>query len=128
MAQKKEIDSIAIGQRIRDERKKLGLSREEFAELLGLSDYYVGQLERGERQMSLPVLVKIAKCLHVSLDYLIWGKIPSIEPSVNEPNDNYTKLNDEDLNELLGKCSSKELGLIKKLIKAVLPYVNVMLI
>ena len=125
MAEKKEIDNKAIGQRIRDERKKLGLSREEFAEIIGLSDYYVGQLERGERQMSLPVLVKIANCLHISLDYLIFGKISTAEPSVNEPHDNYTSQSDEELNELLGKCSSKELELIKKLIKVVLPYVNI---
>nr|PZN02134.1 MAG: XRE family transcriptional regulator [Bacillota bacterium] len=125
MSSRTEPDNKAIGQRIRAERKKLNLSREEFAEIIGLSDYYVGQLERGERQMSLPVLVKIAKCLHISLDYLVFGKIPSAEPSVNEPHDNYTSQSDEELNELLGKCSSKELELIKKLIKVVLPYVNI---
>ncbi|RKL62247.1 XRE family transcriptional regulator [Thermoanaerobacteraceae bacterium SP2] len=52
--------SLPSSQRIRKEREKLGLTREKFAEIIGLSDYYVGQLERGERQMSLNVLVKIA--------------------------------------------------------------------
>lgn len=125
MAVKKEIDNKAIGQRIRNEREKLGLSREEFAEIIGLSDYYVGQLERGERQMSLPVLVKIAACLHISLDYLIWGKISNAEPSINEPCDDYTSQSDNELNALLSKCSPKELELIKKLIKAILPYVSI---
>ena len=63
---KTDIDHRIIGQRIREERENLELSREEFAEIIGLSDYYVGQLERGERQMSLPASVKIATCLHVS--------------------------------------------------------------
>lgn len=125
MSSRMEPDNKAIGQRIRSERKKFNLSREELAEIIGLSEYYVGQLERGERQMSLPVLVKIAKCLHTSLDYLVFGKIVDAQPSVNEPHAEYRNLNDEELNELLGRCSSKELELIKKLIKVVLPYVNI---
>jgi len=125
MPGKKEIDNKAIGQRIRDERKKLGLSREEFAEIIGLSDYYVGQLERGERQMSLPVLVKIAGCLHISLDYLIFGKIANTHSSIKEPYHDYTSLSDKELNMLLRKCSAKELELIKKLIKVILPYVSI---
>ena len=71
MAVNKVIDTAAIGQRIREERKKLNLTREELAEILGLSDYYVGQLERGERQMSLPVLIRIVSCLHVSWTTLL---------------------------------------------------------
>ena len=35
-----------IGLRIRKEREKLGLTREKFAELIGLSPYYIGQIER----------------------------------------------------------------------------------
>lgn len=126
MANSVELDNKAIGQRIRQERKKLGLSREEFAEIIGLSDYYVGQLERGERQMSLPVLVKVANCLHVSLDYLIFGKVHYSAGSVNE-NYNIYKINEcsknsKDIANLLYKCSPKELELITKLIKTILPY------
>jgi transcriptional regulator with XRE-family HTH domain len=119
-----KIDNKAIGQRIREERQKFELSREEFAEIIGLSDYYVGQLERGERQMSLPVLVKIANCLHLTLDYLIFGKTTydgyySYDSYyvLDSPNNNMHELAD-----LLKKCSSKELALINKLIKTVLPY------
>ena len=89
MTRKVKIDNIAIGKRIREEREKLELSREEFAEIVELSDYYIGQLERGERQMSLPVLVNIADCLHISLDYLIFGKIPTSEGLVCEAQDIY---------------------------------------
>ncbi len=119
-----KIDNRAIGQRMREERQKLGLSREEFAEIIGLSDYYVGQLERGERQMSLPVLAKIADCLHVTLDYLIFGK--TIYDG-HYSYDSYYVLDSPDNNmrelaDLLKKCSPKELALIKKLIKTILPY------
>ncbi|ABB14635.1 helix-turn-helix domain-containing protein [Carboxydothermus hydrogenoformans] len=121
-----EINTKAIGQRIREEREKLELSREEFAEILGLSDYYVGQLERGERQMSLPVLVNIAQCLHVSLDYLIFGSTP-FEPSGVQENIsfyNFLQNLDPELLSLLSKCSHDELELFKKLIKTILPYLG----
>ncbi|MGI9862641.1 helix-turn-helix transcriptional regulator [Moorella naiadis] len=120
-----EIDNKAIGQRIREGREKFKLSREEFAEIIGLSDYYVGQLERGERQMSLPVLVKVASCLHVSLDYLVWGKITD-EYCIRDGGSTYgtNNSNDRELHKLIDRCSPKELKLVKKLIKTVLPYVD----
>lgn len=106
------LDNEAIGNRIRQGREALGLTRDQLAELLGISSYYLGQLERGERQMSLPVLVKISEKLHVSLDYLILGK------DSNQSN------NATEIEALLKKCSKKELELVKKLIKTVLPYTN----
>ncbi|KNZ68633.1 transcriptional regulator, XRE family [Thermincola ferriacetica] len=125
MKKKSEIDHKAIGQRIREEREKLELSREKFAEIIGLSDYYVGQLERGERQMSLRVLFKIAKCLHVSLDYLIFGKTVHDTYQVQDARNTYKAVEDnkyKEINILLDKCSPEELELVKKLIKTILPY------
>ncbi|HHV72537.1 MAG TPA: helix-turn-helix domain-containing protein [Clostridia bacterium] len=129
MKEKFGIDNKAIGQRIRIERENLNLTREEFSELVGLSEYYVGQLERGDRQMSLMAAVKIANCLHLSLDYLIFGKkYCSSQPDksiylAHDPDTSYLidKENAE-IKALLEKCSSKELDLIKKLIKTILPY------
>ncbi len=100
---------------MRREREKLRLSREEFAEIIGLSDYYVGQLERGERQMSLPVFVKVAGCLHVSLDYLVWGKNSLSDKYIYDESIPYeTSQNNQDMEieELIGKLSPKELELI----------------
>jgi len=112
MDKKTWVDNKAIGMRIRKEREVLNLSREKFAEIIGLSDYYVGQLERGERQMSLPVLVKTANCLHISLDYLVFG--------ISE----YDNSSNTELNNLLNKCSSKELDLLNQLVKTILPYLD----
>ncbi|RJX24743.1 MAG: XRE family transcriptional regulator [Dethiobacter sp.] len=126
MEKKVEIDNKAIGQRIREEREKLQLSREEFAEIIGLSDYYIGQLERGERQMSLPVLVKIVNCLHVSLDYLIFGETAH-NVYVHDAHNIYDTCGsnkDRDVKSLLNKCSPKELELVKKLIRTILPYLG----
>lgn len=121
-----EIDNKAIGQRIREERQKLQLSRERFAEIIGLSDYYIGQLERGERQMSLPVLVKISKFLRVSLDYLIFGEaVQSFYIfEASEIYDTSGFKAGKEINSLLKKCSPKELELIKKLIQIILQYIR----
>lgn len=126
MAKKTKIDNVSIGKRIREEREKLGLSREELAELTELSNYYIGQLERGERQMSLPVLVNIARCLHLSLDYLVLGKKADAD-RLYETGSSYQagdSSKDREILSLLDKCSPKELVLIKKLIKTVLPYLE----
>jgi len=106
------LDNEAIGNRIRQGREALELTRDQLAELLGISSYYLGQLERGERQMSLPVLVKISEKLHVSLDYLVLGK------------DSGACQNTTEIEALLKKCSKNELELVKRLIKTVLPYTN----
>ncbi len=122
-----KIDNRSIGKRIRQEREKLGISRQEFAEIITLSEYYVGQLERGERQMSLPVLVNISNCLHVSLDYLVGGRANQDIDHIREVQNRYdtSKQNiDAEIKELLIKCTEKELNLIKKLIKTILPYIK----
>lgn len=122
------IDSKLIGQRIREGREIFGLSREGLAEMLALSDYYIGQLERGQRQMSLGVLVKIASCLHISLDYLVLGKtMPKNDLIADACEDTYAaseKYDSRDLANLLSRCSARELDLIEKLIKTVLPYIR----
>ena len=109
------------------ERKKLDLSRERFAEIIGISDYYIGQLERGERQMSLPVAVKICKHLRVPLDYIVLGSNDLSTSHLLENKSDYNLPSDKnrlkaDINTLLFKCSKKELELIKSLIRTILPY------
>jgi transcriptional regulator with XRE-family HTH domain len=122
----KLINNKEVGQRIRDEREKLHLSRESFAELIGLSDYYIGQLERGERQMSLTTLLKTAYCLHITLDYLLLGKTSMPNTISESPYEDYEADNNikSEINRLINKCSKKELELIKKIIKLLLPYLG----
>ncbi len=55
-----------IGGRIRQARKEKGYSQEKLAELCGISDTYLGRLERGEKQPSLDTLVRLTECLGVS--------------------------------------------------------------
>lgn len=60
-----------LGKRVREERQKLNLTQERLAEKVEVSDAYIGQIERGERSLSLETLIKIARNLGVTVDYLL---------------------------------------------------------
>ena len=66
-------DDLKIGNQIRLMREELGLTRDNLSELIGITPYFLGQIERGERNMSVKTLIKIAACLNVSIDYLVYG-------------------------------------------------------
>jgi transcriptional regulator with XRE-family HTH domain len=57
-----------IGDRIRDLRKKMGLSQEELGWKAKLHYTYVGAVERGEKNVSVITLSKIAKGLGTSVN------------------------------------------------------------
>jgi transcriptional regulator with XRE-family HTH domain len=61
---------IRFGRSLRSRRTKLGLPQEEFADLCELDRTYVGRIERGERNVSLVNLDKLAKALKISLSEL----------------------------------------------------------
>ena len=54
---------VAFGARIRAARKNLGLSQEELAHVADLDRTYVGSVERGERNVSLDNIYRLAKAL-----------------------------------------------------------------
>ena len=57
-----------IGDRIRDLRKKKGLSQEELGWKAKLHYTYIGGIERGEKNVSIITLSKIAKGLGISVN------------------------------------------------------------
>lgn len=65
----------AIGQIVREYRKAKGMTQEQLAELTGTTFSYVGSLERGERNMSIMTLERIARAFHVDFfEFLQIGK------------------------------------------------------
>ena len=55
-----------LGKRIREERKKIGLTQSKLAEDIDISDAYMGQIERGERSLTLNTLVRLVNRLGIS--------------------------------------------------------------
>ncbi len=56
-----------LGRRIRELRKNIGFTQEELGERANLHQTYIGGVERGERNVSLTTLIKLAEALHISL-------------------------------------------------------------
>ena len=55
----------ALGERIRQLRSDQGFSQEDFAHKVGLDRTYIGGVERGERNVSLDNIHRIAAALEI---------------------------------------------------------------
>lgn len=64
-----------IGRNIKAARTEAGLTQEQTAELLKISQLHFGRLERGERPASLEQLAQISRVLHVPVSSLLNGCI-----------------------------------------------------
>lgn len=62
-----------LGENIRIYRRKLGWSQEKLAEKAELHRNYVGDIERGEENVSVDTLMRIATALKVSVTDLVNG-------------------------------------------------------
>lgn len=62
-----------FGERVRKLRSGAGFSQEAFAEECGLDRTYMGGIERGERNLALRNMERIAKALGISLSELLKG-------------------------------------------------------
>lgn len=66
----------ALGERIRSRREALGLSQEALADQCGVHWTFVGQVERGRRNISLHNLLKLAYGLGADPAELVQGLQP----------------------------------------------------
>ncbi len=62
---------LLFGRAVRERRVKLGLTQESLAERAGLHWTYIGGIERGERNVSIINVVKIANALDVSVSEML---------------------------------------------------------
>ena len=65
---------MSIGENIKKYRKNNKLTLKQLGELVGLSEQAIGQYERGDRNPSLEILIKIAVALDVSVNELMEDK------------------------------------------------------
>jgi transcriptional regulator with XRE-family HTH domain len=62
-----------FGKRIRSLRLEKGWSQEELADKVGLHRTYIGAIERGEQNVSIDNIAKLAKTLGISVEVLFKG-------------------------------------------------------
>ena len=97
-----------LGNRIKSLRVQKGLSQDKLGELAGLNGKYLGEVERGNSNISVTNLSKLAEALEVPLISLLTM--------------NHEKTRDEllsDLHKLLNTADDSQLKVIHRLIEAV---------
>ena len=74
-----DLDYSAIGNRVREKRLAKNLTQEKLADKVGASDTHICNIEGGKTKLSLPLLVKIANALDVTLDELVCDSLCKAE-------------------------------------------------
>lgn len=62
-----------LGRRVRARREALGFSQEKLADVAGLHWTFIGQVERGRRNLSLHNIIKVADAIEVDPGELLSG-------------------------------------------------------
>ena len=74
-----ELDLEGCGERLRDRRKELDMTQEELADAARVNNTHISNIERNKATVSLKVFIKICQVLRVSMDYILFAKIPGLE-------------------------------------------------
>jgi len=67
----KRVIKITLGEKIKTIRENKKLSRENFAQLIGVTGNTIYRIEKDQSIPTTPVLTKIAETLDISVDYLL---------------------------------------------------------
>jgi transcriptional regulator with XRE-family HTH domain len=62
---------VRLGKRIRELRSAENLTQDKFAEKVGISSKYLGEVERGEANVSIQILENIANALSADIGVLL---------------------------------------------------------
>lgn len=94
-----------VGERIREARKKKGLSQMEFANMLQISTPHLSDIENGKTKYALDIFIRITEELQVSADWLLQTDIPEVK-----------NIHNNELSDLLSDCTSSEVQSILKMV------------
>lgn len=98
-----------LGGRLRDLRKKRGLTIERLAEIADVGEKYLGGIERGKENPTIATLDKLAGALSVKLHQLL-----TFEHEIQGK-----RLLRRRINQILDRCDEKELQTILRLLNAI---------
>jgi transcriptional regulator with XRE-family HTH domain len=68
------MDKEIIGKRLRRQREKMSLTRDQLAEQIGISPQFLAEIENGSKGMSAETLYKMCKRVNLSADYMLLGR------------------------------------------------------
>lgn len=107
------MDYKDIGERIRKERQKLGLTQFQLAEKIDISLQHMGKIERGEKKFSYETIVNLSIVFNTSLDYLSFGHGTRVETPERL-----------ELELLTNKLPENEIMLLNDIVRAMLVHRN----
>ena len=62
---------VELGRRIKTRREELELTQEDVSEKIGITQVYLSQMERGERDLDLFAVMEICKIFGIDINELI---------------------------------------------------------
>jgi transcriptional regulator with XRE-family HTH domain len=104
-------DYGVIGKRIRQARENKGLTQEQLAEKLDVSNAYISKIERGRTPINLDRLSELCVTLEESPEYILSG--------ANNGTRDYLR---NEIMVMLEGCSSDKIKLISQVIKPIVDY------
>lgn len=106
-----------IGSNIRYERKRRGLTIDDFAKIIGMAPGFLGLIERGQRGTSIKNMVSIAKFFGITMDELITVDLASGKDFAEEDNSKAAKAR-RALESLTSSLTDDEVVFITSVIKS----------
>ena len=71
---------VEIGDRLRLRREALGMTQKEAADLLEMSETFYGEIERGNRRLSIERMLLVHERMDMSLTWLLAGEKSVVIP------------------------------------------------
>ena len=109
------MDYKVLGKNIQKERIKHQMTQKQLAEHVHVSPSYIGQIERGERNVSLEILVQIANSLNNPIDSFL---------RYNYNKNLQRKVLYREITKQLQSYSNKELQLLLHLVREISAYIS----
>lgn len=81
-----------MNERLRELRKKLGLTLKDFGKRLGVSDAAISRIENGERKLTEQMILSVCREFNVNEDWIRFGKGPMHKDSDEELGSIYAQL------------------------------------
>lgn len=79
-----------IGLRIKCVRINMGLNKEQFSKIIGISGQYLGMVERGRGSLTYDKLEKLCKLSGLSADYILFGIDNNLPINIKDELSQYT--------------------------------------
>lgn len=102
------IDYKLIGKRIKEARKKVGISQEKLGELIDVATAYVSRVERGSSHVNLKKLSQISVALNIPIEELV--------SDTTTKSKNYLS---KEFQEVLSRCTPDQQSLIYNIARIV---------